>query len=130
MSWKVALRSISIDVMFQLLWLKSEQSLSDLDMAVKRSLHFEHPDIPACLEALNQLSGIAFAPLMLKKQPDIVTTIRKLRKYVGPQSVADPKQGEEWTIGAQKIRMKANQVRKVERSCSIIINLVYILLLY
>ena len=31
-------------------------------------------------------------PLMLKKQPDIVTTIRKLRKYIGPQTEpSDPK---------------------------------------
>ena len=38
-------------------------------------------------------------PLMLKKQPDIVTTIRKLRKYIGPQTEpSDPKVTFSWQI--------------------------------
>ena len=29
--------------------------------------------------------NLAIKPLMLKKQPDIVTTVRKMRKYIGPR---------------------------------------------
>ncbi|TRY68419.1 hypothetical protein TCAL_02503 [Tigriopus californicus] len=49
-----------------------------------------------------------------KEKPDIVTTIRKLRKYVGPQSESTPKDtnpsNDDWSSRAQEIRLKANQV--------------------
>ena len=57
-------------------WLKIEQRLVDLDIAVKTSLHLERPAPDDCINALDELNELALAPLMLKKQPDIVTTIR------------------------------------------------------
>ena len=57
-------------------WLKIEQRLVDLDIAVKTSLHLERPAPDECISALDELNELALAPLMLKKQPDIVTTIR------------------------------------------------------
>lgn len=52
-------------------------------------------------------------PLMLKKQPDIVTTLRKLRKYIGPQiEPTDPKISEEWGRNADRIRVQAEYVLK------------------
>ena len=57
-------------------WLKIEQRLVDLDIAVKTSLHLERPAPDECINALDELNELALAPLMLKKQPDIVTTIR------------------------------------------------------
>ena len=78
----------------QIRWLKVEQRLVDLDLAIRKSLHVEHPEMPKCLEALSELVSLPIAPLMLKKQPDIVTTIRKIRKYIGPQVVLDPKIGK------------------------------------
>ena len=70
--------------------------------------------MPKCIEALEELNGLSLSPLMLKKQPDIVTTIRKLRKYVGPSS--NDEEGERVAIpnareDAEKIRIKAEQVR-------------------
>jgi len=70
----------------KLRWLKIEQKLVDLDIAVKTALHLERPAPDRCITALDELNELAVAPLMLKKQPDIVTTIRRLRKYIGPQS--------------------------------------------
>jgi len=70
----------------KLRWLKVEQKLVDLDIAVKTALHLERPAPDRCISALEELSELEVAPLMLKKQPDIVTTIRRLRKYIGPQS--------------------------------------------
>ena len=60
----------------KLRWLKIEQRLVDLDIAVKTSLHLERPAPDECISALDELNELALAPLMLKKQPDIVTTIR------------------------------------------------------
>ncbi|XP_059093982.1 PC4 and SFRS1-interacting protein-like [Tigriopus californicus] len=95
-------------------WLKIEQRLVDLDLAIKQSLHYLRPEMEACLEALAELGTLSLTPLMLKKQPDIVTTIRKLRKYVGPQSESTPKDtnpsNDDWSSRAQEIRLKANQV--------------------
>eukprot|EP00095_Tigriopus_kingsejongensis_P002731 maker-scaffold226_size249562-snap-gene-1.18 protein:Tk02731 transcript:maker-scaffold226_size249562-snap-gene-1.18-mRNA-1 annotation:"PREDICTED: hypothetical protein LOC100741236" len=91
-------------------WLQIEHRLIDLDYTIKQSLHFEKPEMEACLEALAELGTLALTPLMLKKQPDIVTTIRKLRKYVGPQAASEAKTNEDITSRAQDIRLKANQV--------------------
>ena len=60
----------------KLRWLKIEQKLVDLDIAVKTSLHMERPMPENCISALDELNELALAPLMLKKQPDVVTTIR------------------------------------------------------
>ena len=60
----------------KLRWLKIEQKLVDLDIAVKTALHMERPAPDDCISALDELNELALAPLMLKKQPDIVTTIR------------------------------------------------------
>ena len=83
-----------------------EQKLIDLDLAIKQSLHFENPVMSKCLEALGELNALAVTPLMLKKQPDIVETIRKVRKYIGPESSSEA----EAANLAQEIRLKANQV--------------------
>ena len=48
----------------------------DLDIAVKTSLHMERPMPENCISALDELNELALAPLMLKKQPDVVTTVR------------------------------------------------------
>ena len=60
----------------KLRWLKIEQKLVDLDIAVKTALHLERPAPDRCITALDELNELAVVPLMLKKQPDIVTTIR------------------------------------------------------
>ncbi|XP_023344650.1 hepatoma-derived growth factor-related protein 2 [Eurytemora carolleeae] len=68
----------------KLRWLKIEQRLVELDIAVKTSLNLKRPSPDRCIQALEELLELGIAPLMLKKQPDIVSTIRRLRKYVGP----------------------------------------------
>lgn len=94
----------------KLRWLKIEQKLVDIDIAVKTALHLERPapdrfllaafiswlhlsadrifslersfsphrifSPDRCITALEELGELAVVPLMLKKQPDIVTTIR------------------------------------------------------
>jgi len=68
----------------KLRWLKIEQRLVELDIAVKTSLNLKRPSPDRCIQALEELGDLGIAPLMLKKQPDIVSTVKRLRKYVGP----------------------------------------------
>lgn len=70
----------------KLRWLKIEQRLVELDIAVKTSLNLERPSPDRCVAALEELRELNVMPLMLKKQPDIVTTVKKLRIYVGPKN--------------------------------------------
>jgi len=92
-------------------FLQVEQRIIDLDHAIKVAVHYEHPDMPKCLELLDELYQLPVTTLMLKKQPDIVTTIRKLRKYIGPQiEPADPQMGKYWEVNSQRIRFLAEQI--------------------
>ena len=111
--------------------MKIEQRLVDLDIAVKTSLHLERPAPDDCINALDELNELALAPLMLKKQPDIVTTIRlqlnadillnicnidiyrRLRKYIGPQNYCnwpDKTAREKMEKDIQVIQAKADQI--------------------
>ena len=42
-------------------------------------------------QLLDDLLKLPISPLMLLKQPDLVLTIKKLRRYVGPASLKDPR---------------------------------------
>jgi len=97
----------------KLRWLKIEQRLVELDIAVKSSLHLETPSPDRCISALEELNELPVEPFMLKKQPDIVTTVRRLKKYIGPQSFskwpdAEPRKKMEKSI--QAIQKKADQI--------------------
>jgi len=97
----------------KLRWLKIEQKLVDLDIAVKTALHLERPAPDRCITALDELNELAVVPLMLKKQPDIVTTIRRLRKYIGPQSYCnwpDKEARDKMERAVQTIQTKADQI--------------------
>jgi len=66
-------------------WLKVEFSLVDLDRGIKSALNNSNPQISKCCQLINDVIALKVEPLMLKKQPDIVLTMRKLRKYLGPE---------------------------------------------
>jgi len=87
----------------KLKWLKIEQKLVDINIAVKTALKLDNPDTDGCIAALDDLDGLPVEPLMLKKQPNIVTTIRRIRKYVGPQS------GDQLSVKDKEIRNRAIQ---------------------
>jgi len=86
----------------RLRWLKMEQRVVELDIAVKSSLHIDKPSAERCITALEQLNELPIVPFMLKKQPDIVTTIRRLRKYIGPKGFSS------WTDKEAKKKMEKN----------------------
>merc|ERR1712176_316026 len=77
------------------------------------ALHMERPAPDRCIEALDDLNELAVAPLMLKKQPDIVTTIRRLRKYIGPQAYCnwpDKEARDRMEKAVTTIQAKADQI--------------------
>ena len=77
---------------------------------------------------MEELGELAVVPLMLKKQPDIVTTIRfelinlcfpklfcfrRLRKYIGPQSYCnwpDVEARQKMEKAVKEIQAKADQI--------------------
>ena len=65
-------------------WLQVEQRLVDLDAELKRCLRDDVADFQGCITHLEELDRLPIARLMLKKQPDLVLTLAKLRRYVGP----------------------------------------------
>lgn len=96
---------ISLRIKEQLRFLHVEQKLIDIDFYLKKSVHYESPDMEMALKHLQQLETLAIAPLMLKKQPEIVTTIQMLRNYVGPINPdPDPIVNEKWKHLSEKIR--------------------------
>jgi hypothetical protein len=46
----------------------------------------QNPALSSCVKHLKELQSLAIMPLMLKKQPAIVETVRMLQKYCGPST--------------------------------------------
>jgi len=61
-----------------------EHRLLEEEIALKMSCHYTNPELERCLKLADQIKEMAITPLMLKKHPDIVATVRKMRNYVGP----------------------------------------------
>ena len=92
-----------------------EQRLVDLDARLKKNIDISGPNLDKCVLALEELESLPIAKLMLKKQPDIVCTVEKLRKYVGP-----PGCGEDQKALTRTIRVKADKFsRKVKTAFGI-----------
>ena len=80
-------------------WMKMEKRIVDLDIAIRSALHHEEPDMARSLILISELHSLAIQPLMLKKLPNIVMTLRKVRKYIGPKiQQSDPKVINAWTL--------------------------------
>ncbi|XP_046636693.1 PC4 and SFRS1-interacting protein-like isoform X2 [Daphnia pulicaria] len=73
----------------KLRWLKTESRLVELDYRIKESISVNRPNCVAAITALDELYSLQMAPLMLKKHPFIVTTILKLKRYIGPKESSE-----------------------------------------
>jgi hypothetical protein len=60
-----------------------------LDYRIKESISVNRPNCVAAITALDELYSLQMAPLMLKKHPFIVTTILKLKRYIGPKESSE-----------------------------------------
>merc|ERR1712071_153730 len=96
----------------KLRWLKTEGRLVELDYRIKESLSVNRPNCQAAIVALDELSTLSIAPLMLKKHPYIVETILKLKRYIGPKE--NPEHTSEQKViykeTSAQIRNKASMI--------------------
>ena len=56
-----------------------------------------------------ELHGLTVGALVVKKYPQVVETVRKLRKYVGPKNI-DSSELAVLTDQIEKIRLKADSI--------------------
>jgi hypothetical protein len=59
-------------------WLKLESRLVELDALVKSNLSLTRADPDRCLAHLDEITTLTIDPLMLKKHPQVVETIKKV----------------------------------------------------
>jgi len=94
-------------------WMKMEKRIVDLDIAIRSALHHEEPDMTRSISLISELQQLAIQPLMLKKIPNIVMTLRKVRKYIGPVTPhPDPKVNDKRKEEMQKVRLTAETAYK------------------
>ncbi|XP_014478661.1 PREDICTED: PC4 and SFRS1-interacting protein isoform X2 [Dinoponera quadriceps] len=97
---------------YKLRWLRIEAQLLQLDAQIKSSLGLDRANADKCLQAMDDILALSIDPLMLKKHPHIVETVKRLRRYIG--NLADWKLSvDEETIFKQKaeqIRQKAEHI--------------------
>lgn len=55
-----------------------EAHLLELDAQIKSNLGLERANADKCLEAMNELLSLSINPLMLKKHPHIVETVKRV----------------------------------------------------
>ncbi|KAK0093768.1 hypothetical protein PV326_012717 [Microctonus aethiopoides] len=85
-------------------WYRIEAQLLTLDAQIKSNLGLEQADTDKCLQAMDDMLGLSVDPLMLKKHPQIVET---LRRYVGNLV--------EWKLSEDEVeafQQKALEIRK------------------
>lgn len=92
---------------YKLRWLRIEAQLLQLDAQIKSSLGLDRADADKCLQAMDDILALSIDPLMLKKHPHIVETVKRLRRYIG--NLAD------WKLSTEEeaiFKQKAEQIRQ------------------
>ncbi|XP_076636162.1 JIL-1 anchoring and stabilizing protein isoform X1 [Colletes latitarsis] len=96
----------------KLRWLRIEAQLLQLDANIKSNLGLDRANPDVCLQAMDDMLSLTIDPLMLKKHPHIVETVKRLRRYIG--NLADWKLNEEEEANfkqkAEQIRQKAEHI--------------------
>jgi hypothetical protein len=89
--------------------LKTEVQLLDADCRIKASLNLTGANCDDCLRAMDEILSLKLNAVMLKKHPEVVDTVKKLKKYVGNvrQWKLTPEQEEIFLADAERIRSKA-----------------------
>ncbi|XP_035718493.1 hepatoma-derived growth factor-related protein 2-like [Vespa mandarinia] len=97
---------------YKLRWLRIEAQLLQLDAQIKSNLGLDRANTDKCLEAMDEILSLSIDPLMLKKHPHIVETVKRLRRYIG--NLADWKLSKEeeavFKQKAEQIRQKAEHI--------------------
>ncbi|XP_014614622.1 PREDICTED: PC4 and SFRS1-interacting protein isoform X2 [Polistes canadensis] len=92
---------------YKLRWLRIEAQLLQLDAQIKSNLGLDRANTDKCLEAMDDILALSIGPLMLKKHPHIVETVKRLRRYIGNLS--------DWKLSKEEesiFKQKAEQIRQ------------------
>ncbi|XP_033341488.2 JIL-1 anchoring and stabilizing protein isoform X1 [Megalopta genalis] len=96
----------------KLRWLRIEAQLLQLDAQIKSNLGLDRANPDKCLQAMDDMLSLPIDPLMLKKHPHIVETVKRLRRYIGNLTDWKLTDEEEATFKqkAEQIRQKAEHI--------------------
>ncbi|KAJ1528895.1 hypothetical protein ONE63_007264 [Megalurothrips usitatus] len=96
----------------KLRWLKQEAHLLELDAQIRASLSLAKADTRRCLQLMDDMLAVNIDPLMLKKHPNIVETVKKLQRYIGNVSKWGLSEDETFAFntGCEQIRLKASHM--------------------
>ncbi|KAH0953673.1 hypothetical protein HN011_005098 [Eciton burchellii] len=92
---------------YKLRWLRTEAQLLQLDAQIKSNLGLDRANTDKCLQAMDDILALSIDPLMLKKHPHIVETVKRLRRYIGNLG--------EWKLSEEEgaiFKQKAEQIRQ------------------
>ncbi|XP_071581169.1 PC4 and SFRS1-interacting protein isoform X2 [Temnothorax nylanderi] len=92
---------------YKLRWLRIEAQLLQLDAQIKSNLGLDRANTDKCLQAMDEILALPIDPLMLKKHPHIVETVKRLRRYIGNLG--------EWKLSEEEgtiFKQKAEQIRQ------------------
>ncbi|XP_055600211.1 PC4 and SFRS1-interacting protein-like isoform X2 [Uranotaenia lowii] len=93
-------------------FLKLERELVELNLDIKSCVGLAKADPEKCVELMDQYQKLKVTPTMLKKNPNCVETMKRLRKYVGNAKAWNMADEEriKFDFQAQQIRTKAEQI--------------------
>ncbi|XP_067003028.2 PC4 and SFRS1-interacting protein isoform X2 [Anabrus simplex] len=96
----------------KLRWLKMEARMVELDSLMKGHLSITRANPDRCLLLLDEMCSLQLDPLMLKKHPQVVETIKRLRKYVGNTNSwgFNDEEKVKFASKAHQIRTKAEHI--------------------
>lgn len=60
-------------------WLRTEAQLLQLDAQIKSNLGLDRANTDKCLQAMDDILALSIDPLMLKKHPHIVETVKRVK---------------------------------------------------
>nr|CAD7200620.1 unnamed protein product [Timema douglasi] len=95
-------------------FMNTESRLMELDALIKSKLSLIKADPEKCLCYLTELGDLDVQPLMLKKHPYIVDTIKKLRRYIGNV--------EEWGYTGDKKSLFIQQAARIRAKAEYVFN--------
>ncbi|KAG8222946.1 hypothetical protein J437_LFUL000241, partial [Ladona fulva] len=84
----------------------------ELDAFVRSNMGLNHADCDKALQYMDEMDKLPISPLMLKKNPMVVETARRLRLYVGNHhkwNMSDAEKGE-FIKKTAVVRMKADHL--------------------
>ncbi|XP_053694979.1 hepatoma-derived growth factor-related protein 2-like isoform X2 [Sabethes cyaneus] len=93
-------------------FLKLERELVELNLEIKSCVGLAKADPEKCVSLMERYQKLKVTPTMLKKNPNCVETMKRLRKYVGNAKAWNMADEEriKFDFQAQQIRSKAEQI--------------------